>query len=190
FPNNILYKFMIKSKFIYKNLTRYLMYNHTMYSINEMMNHIGKRFYNRYKDYILLNKNIIIAGTAALVVGVYFTELYSEYSENNFLNSIVTLIVEYAIYIPLFAMFYYLDNKGKYVDALTGKKNYANIKSDLIKLLTIFSISEVSIHFQLMQISFEPYQATIIGSFIAWFIFLVVINFGAKVVKLFKNSNN
>ncbi|HTH21277.1 MAG TPA: hypothetical protein VL854_03595, partial [Nitrososphaeraceae archaeon] len=183
--------------FIYKNLTRYLMYNHTMYSINEMMNHIGKRFYNRYKDYILLNKNIIIAGTAALVVGVFFTELYAEYSKNNFLNSIVTLIVEYAIYIPLFAIFYYLDNKGRYVDALTGKKNYANIKSDQIKLFTIFSISEiiysvskVSIHFQLMQISFEPYQATIIGSFIAWFIFLVVINFGAKVVKLFQHSNN
>ena len=69
------------------------MSNHTMYSINEMMIHIGKRFYNKYKDYILLNKNIIIAGTAALVVGVFFTEIYSEYSENNFLNSIVTLIV-------------------------------------------------------------------------------------------------
>ena len=70
------------------------------------------------------------------------------------------------------------------------------LKVIVIKLFTIFSISEiiysvskVSIHFQLMQISFEPYQATIIGSFIAWFIFLVVINFGAKVVKLFKNSN-
>jgi len=173
------------------------MSNHSMYSFNEWWFILEKRFYNKYKDYILLNKNIIIAGTAALVVGVYFTELYSEYSENNFLNSIVTLIVEYAIYIPLFAIFYYLDNKGRYVDALTGKKNYANIKSDLIKLFTIFSISEiiysvskVSIHFQLMQISFEPYQATIIGSFIAWFIFLVVINFGAKVVKLFQHSNN
>ena len=131
------------------------------------------------------------------MVGVYFTERYSEYSENNFLNSIVTLIVEYAIYIPLFAIFYYLDNKGKYVDALTGKKNYANIKSDLIKLFTIFSISEiiysvskVSIHFQLMQISFEPYQATMIGSTVAWLIFLIIINLGAKIVKLFKNSND
>jgi len=158
-----------------------------------MMIHIGKRFYNKYKDYILLNKNIIIAGTAALVVGVFFTELYAEYSENNFLNSIVTLIVEYAIYIPLFAIFYYLDNKGRYVDALTGKKNYANIKSDLIKLFAIFSISEViysvakvSIHFQLMQISFEPYQATMIASTTAWLIFLIIINLGAKFVKLFK----
>ena len=93
-------------------------------------------------------------------------------------------------------MFYYLDNKGRYANA-SGEKNYANIKSDLIKLFTIFSISEiiysaskVSIHFQLMQISFEPYQATIIGFFIAWLIFLVAINLGAKVVKLFKNSNN
>ena len=104
------------------------MSDYTMYSINEMMIHIGKKFYNRYKDYILLNKNIILAGTAALVVGVFFTELYSEYNENNFLNSIVTLIVEYAIYIPLFAIFYYFDNKGRYVDALSGKKNYAIIK--------------------------------------------------------------
>ena len=154
---------------------------------------IGKGFYNKYKSYILLNRNIIIAGIAALVVGVLFTESYSEFNKNNFLNSIVTLMVEYSVYIPLFAIFYYRDNKGRYVNSLTGKKNYVNIKSDLIKLFTIFSISEViysvskvSIHFQLMQISFEPYQATIIGSLTAWFIFLMIINFGAKAIKLFK----
>jgi len=154
---------------------------------------IGKGFYNKYRNYILLNRNIIIAGTAALVVGVIFTELYSEYTKNNLLNSIVTLTVEYAVYIPIFAILYYLDNRGRYVDLLTGKKNYAIIKSDLIKLFTIFSISEViysvakvSIHFQLMQISFEPYQATMIASTTAWLIFLIIINLGAKFVKLFK----
>ena len=158
-----------------------------------MMIPIGKEFYNKYRNYILLNKNIIIAGTAALIVGVFFTELYSEYNKNNLLNSIVTLTVEYAVYIPIFAILYYLDNRGRYVDVLTGKKNYAIIKSDLIKLFTIFSISEViysvakvSIHFQLMQISFEPYQATMIASTTAWLIFLIIINLGAKFVKLFK----
>ena len=160
-----------------------------------MMIHFGKGFYNKYRNYILLNKNIIIAGTAALIVSVFFTELYSEYNKNNFLNSIVTLAVEYAVYIPLFAIFYYFDNKGKYMVALTGKKNYGNIKSDLIKLSTIFSISEiiysvskVSIHFQLMQISFEPYQATMIGSTAAWLIFLVIINVGAGTVNLFRSQ--
>jgi|SRR4030095_1768468 hypothetical protein len=162
-----------------------------------MMMRYGKKFYNKYKDYILFNKNIIIAGTAALIVGTFFTQFFAQQSKDNFLNSIVTLFVEYGIYIPLFALFFYFDNKSRYVDPLTGEKNYANIKSDLIKLFAIFSVSEiiyavskVSIHFQLMQISFEPYQASIIGSFTAWIIFLVVINLVAKIVKLFRNSNS
>jgi hypothetical protein len=162
-----------------------------------MMMPYGKKFYNKYKNYILFNKNIIIAGTAALIVGIFFTQLYAQHSNNNFLNSIVTLFVEYGIYIPLFALFFYFDNKSRYVDPLTGEKNYANIKNDIIKLFAIFSVSEiiyavskVSIHFQLMQISFEPYQASTIGSFTAWFIFLVTINWGAHMVRLFKNSNN
>jgi len=155
-----------------------------------MMRH-GKKFYNKYQNYILFNKNIIIAGTAALIVGIFFTQFYAQYSKNNFLNSITTLSIEYAVYIPIFTLFFYYDNKSRYVDP------YVNIKNDLIKLFTIFSISEIifsisklSIHFQLMQVSFEPYQASMIGSFTAWFIFLIFINFGAKVVKLFKNSNN
>jgi hypothetical protein len=162
-----------------------------------MMMRNGKKFYNKYKSYILFNKNIIISGTAALIVGIFFTQFFAQQSKDNFLNSIVTLFVEYGIYIPLFALFFYFDNKSRYVDPLTGEKNYANIKNDIIKLFTIFSVSEiiyavskVSIHFQLMQISFEPYQASIIGSFAAWFIFLVVINLGAKIVKLFKTSNS
>jgi hypothetical protein len=156
----------------------------------------GKKFYNKYKSYILFNKNIIIAGTAALIVGIFFTQFFAQQSKDNFLNSIVTLFVEYGIYIPLFALFFYFDNKSRYVDPISGKKNYAIIKNDIIKLFAIFSISEiiyavskVSIHFQLMQISFEPYQASIIGSFTAWFIFLVFINLGAKFVKLFNSSN-
>ncbi|HEY9399047.1 MAG TPA: hypothetical protein VIP29_04025 [Nitrososphaeraceae archaeon] len=155
----------------------------------------GRKFYNKYKDYILFNKNIIIAGTAALMVGIFFTQSFAQHTENNLLNSIATLTVEYAIYIPLFALFFYFDNKSRYVDPLSGKKNYANIKNDIIKLFAIFSVSEiifavskVSIHFQLMQISFEPYQATVIASFTAWFIFLAVINLGAKIVKLFKSQ--
>ena len=160
------------------------------------MKYIGKGFYNKYRNYILLNRSIIIAGTVALIVGTFFTEFYSQHSSNNFSNSIVTLLIEYSVYIPIFALLFYNGNRDRYVDGLTGKKNYANIKNDVIRIFAIFSISEiiysvskVYIHFQLMQISFEPYQATIIGSFSAWFIFLVVINFGARVVKLFKHSN-
>lgn len=153
----------------------------------------GKRFYNKYRSYILFNKSIIISGTFAFFVGTFFTQFYGQYEKNNFLNSIVTLSVEYAVYIPLFGLFYYLDNKEKYVDLQSGKRKYENVKRDIIKLFAIFSISEIifsvskiSIHFQLMEISVEPYQASMIGSLTAWFIFLVAINFGARIVKLFK----
>ena len=156
----------------------------------------GRSFYNKYRNYILFNKNIIISGTLAFIIGTFFTQFYSQYEKNNFVNSIVTLSVEYAVYIPLFTFLYYLDNKEKYVDPQSGKRKYTTIKKDIIKLFAIFSISElvfsvskVSIHFQLMQLSFEPYLASMIGSFTAWFIFLVFINFGAKLVKLFKGSN-
>ncbi|RPI82841.1 MAG: hypothetical protein EHM34_06270 [Nitrosopumilales archaeon] len=156
----------------------------------------GRRFYNKHRNYILFNKNMIISGIFAFIVGTFFTQFYAQYEQNNFVNSIVTLSVEYAVYIPLFGFLYYLDNKEKYIDQ-SGKKNYAFIKKDIIKLFAIFSISEiifsvskVSIHFELMQISFEPYHASMIASFSAWFIFLVIINFGAKIVKLFKSSNS
>jgi hypothetical protein len=139
---------------------------------------------------------MIISGIFAFIVGTFFTQFYAQYEKNNFVNSIVTLSVEYAVYIPLFGFLYYLDNKEKYVDQ-SGKKNYVNIKNDIIKLFAIFSVSEiifsvskVSIHFQLMQISFEPYHASMIASFSAWFVFLIIINFGAKIVKLFSSSND
>jgi hypothetical protein len=161
-----------------------------------IMRHIGKGFYNKYRNYILLNKSIIVAGIAALIVGTIFTEFYSKYEKNNFFNSIVTLTVEYSIYLPIFALYFYHDNKNKYVDPVTGLRNKAVIKNDILKLFTIFSISEiiysvskVSIHFQLMQISIEPYQASMTGSIAAWIIFLVLINLGAKFVRLFKKQN-
>ena len=53
------------------------------------------------------------------------------------------MIIEYGVYIPLFAMLYYIDNKDKYIDKLTSKKNYSLIKQDIKKLLTAFSISEI-----------------------------------------------
>lgn len=156
----------------------------------------GRRFYNKHRNYILFNKNMIISGIFAFIVGTFFTQFYAQYEKNNFVNSIVTLSVEYAVYIPLFGFLYYLDNKEKYVDRISGKKNYVNIKNDILKLFAIFSISEiifsvskVSMHYQLMQITFEPYQASMIASFSAWLIFLVIINLGAKIVKLFKGSN-
>ena len=124
-----------------------------------------------------------------------FTQFYSQYDPNNLANSIVTLSVEYAIYIPLFALLFYLDNRNRYIDPLTGRKSRQRILSDVKKLLAAFSISEVifslskiAIHYKLLELStVEPYQASMIGSLGAWAIFLFSINLSVKAVKLFRS---
>ena len=150
-------------------------------------------FFTKYKNYILFNKNLIISGIIAFFAGAIFTQFYSEYDQNNLRNSIVTLTIEYGVYIPLFAFLYYIDNRDKYLDKLTNKKNNSLIRQHIKKLLTafsiseiIFSISKILIHYQLLQLSIEPYKASMIGSVSAWIIFFVVINYSIKTVKLFK----
>jgi hypothetical protein len=155
-----------------------------------------KKFYNKYRNYILFNKNIIISGIFAFFGGALFTQVYSQYDNNNFANSLVTLSIEYGIYIPLFALLFYIDNRQKYVEPLTGKKDYGKIKSDIKKLAAAFSISEVifsiakiTIHYELLQHQWtEPYQASMIGSLVAWAIFLVSINLSVKAVRLFRTK--
>lgn len=154
----------------------------------------SKRFYQQYRDYILLNKNILVSGVFAFFGGALFTQLYAQYDNNNLSNSIVTLSVEYAIYIPLFALLFYMDNRNRYIDRLTGRKDKKRIKSDIKKLIAAFSVSElifsfskIAIHYELLQTSMvEPYQASMIGSLAAWAIFLVSINLSVKAVKLFR----
>lgn len=152
------------------------------------------RFYNKYRNYILFNKNIIISGTLAFFAGALFTQLYDKYDSSNLSNSIATLSIEYGIYIPVFALLFYIDNKQNYIDPLTRKKDYSRIKSDIKRLAAAFSVSEIIyslakffIHYELLQRSVEPYQASMIAALIAWAVFLVAINVGVKAVKLFRS---
>jgi hypothetical protein len=155
-----------------------------------------KNFYIKYREYILFNKNILISGLVAFFGGAAFAQLYYAVDECDLSNSLVTLFVEYCIYIPLFGVLFYFDNKKKYKDLYSGKNDYRKIVSDIKKLVAafsiselIFSISKVAIHYQLLQMSLvEPYQASMIGSIVAWIIFLVIINTSIKAVKLFRSK--
>ena len=153
-----------------------------------------RRFYDKYRNYILFNKNIILSGTVALFVGALSTQLYAQNDSNNLVNSIVTLSIEYGVYIPLFAILFYMDNKQRYIDPVTQKKDYSIIKGDVKKMVAAFTISELIysvakllIHYGLLQNNIEPYQASMIGALAAWSLFLVAINLGIKAVRLFRS---
>jgi hypothetical protein len=109
-------------------------------------------------------------------------------------NSIVALAIEYCVYFPLFGTLYYFDNRYRYIDSSTGRKNFDVIKSDIRKLFTAFSISEivysiskVSFTFQFLQLGALPYQASMLASIIASTLSIVLINIVIiRVVKLFR----
>jgi hypothetical protein len=155
-------------------------------------------FYQKYKNTVLFNKNLILSGIAAFFAGAVFTQLYAEqgFANNNddLLNAISTLSVEYGVYIPLFAVLFHLDNRYRYIHRLTGQKNSTQIKNDIKKLFAASSISEliysaickISAQYYLLQRDIEPYQASMLAAILAWLIFLVCINTGIKAVNLFK----
>ncbi|HLE34762.1 MAG TPA: hypothetical protein VI698_02625 [Nitrososphaerales archaeon] len=150
-------------------------------------------FFSKYRDYVLFNKNLIISGTSAILTSALVAQLYARYDTNALANSIVAIAAEYGVYIPFFAFLFYRDNRHKYIDPLTGKRDSKKVRNDVKKLFATFSISEIifsvtrtSAHYQLLQSGAEAYQASMIGSLIAWAVFFVCINAGVKFVRLFK----
>src|SRR6478672_2293930 len=97
----------------------------------------------KYKKIILFNKNLLLSGSVSFLVGAITTQIYTTLDSNNISNAVITLTVGYCVYIPLFAFLFYKDNKSRYIDPVTKKKNSKNIREDIIKLFGTFSISEV-----------------------------------------------
>jgi hypothetical protein len=147
----------------------------------------------KYRKVILFNKNLLISCIVSFLAGALATQSYALFDRNNMSNAIITLTIGYCVYIPVFAFLFYRDNKSRYIDPLTGKKNSKNIREDIMKLFGAFTVSEVIyiavklyIHYSLLQLYVQPYQALTIAELTAWGVFLISINTGIKVAKLFK----
>lgn len=151
------------------------------------------RFFKRYRQAILFNKNLLISGTGGFFASAYISQVHLEHYADKLTNSILALVMEYAVYIPLFALLFYIDNRSKYTDPVTGKRNSKAIRDDVKKLFATFSVAEIIFsitrfawQYQLLQVGIQAYQASMIGSMIAWVAFFIVINLMAKLVRLFR----
>jgi hypothetical protein len=150
-------------------------------------------FFNKYRDAILFNRNLIISGAGGFFASAYVSQLYAEAGSSDFTNSVAALAVEYAVYIPAFAILFYIDNRKKYVDVATGRRDSRQILRDIKKLFAAFSVSEVifsitrvASQYALLQAGSLPYEASMASSLLAWGVFFVAINLMAKIVELFR----
>ena len=153
-------------------------------------------FFKKYRDSILFNRNLIIAGAGGFVASALVSQLYSQYGNSGeFENSVAALATEYAVYVPVFALLFYVDNRQKYVDPETGKKDRKRIMQDVKKLFASFSVSEVifsitriTSQYAFLQMAYQPYEASMASSLVAWGVFFVSINLMARATRLFKRT--
>jgi len=148
--------------------------------------------YTMNQDFVKLNKSIILGAIVAGILAAIVAYIFSD--QEDYLLTTYTVIAEYVGFFGIFFLLFYLDNKDKYkLDS--GKKDKAGIKKAVIKLVSSLGVSEVFYlltrwfsGYYLLTIGFQPNVATVISEIIAFTVFIIAMNFGAKFTKLYKHE--
>jgi len=143
-------------------------------------------------DFLKLNKNIILSGVVAVILANIAAYIFSD--QEDYLLNTYTVIAEYIGFFGVIIPMFYWDNRHKYT-LESGKKDKGRIKKDFIKLGSSLGISEVFYlstrwlsGFYLLQIGYDANTATLISEGIAFTIFIISMNLGAKFTKLYKHQ--
>ena len=151
-----------------------------------------KNVKQKYREYLKLNKNILIAFAVSIAISAIAADYFA--SQEDYLNSTLTLIVDYAVFFSVFGGLFYYDNRKKYVQE-NGERNKSLLKSDLIKIISSLGIGEVvytiarwSLQYYLLLLNYEPYMASIVSQLISTIIYMITLNITIKLTKLFKDN--
>ncbi|BDQ31739.1 hypothetical protein NZNM25_18790 [Nitrosopumilus zosterae] len=144
-------------------------------------------------EYLKLNKNILIAFAASIIISAIIAQILSE--QTAYLNTTFTTITDYVIYFSVFSMLFYFDNRKKYRLA-SGRTDTAKLKHDLKKLVTSLGIAEVVytvvrwvLQYYFLTINYDPYLASFTSQGISTIIYMLVVNLSVKITRLYKDGN-
>jgi hypothetical protein len=147
---------------------------------------------NRLKDYLLFNRNILIGFAGAFLTSAGISQIISK-NTSPIVNSLISITVETSIFLAIFGILFYFNNKDKFLDEQGKGKKSAKVKWTILKLVSTLSIAEIeyntvkpAIHFWLLTIDYQPFIASIIASIISIIGYLVVADSMAYLTRLFK----
>ena len=160
---------------------------------NRRLQHSFKQFYSRYRELLLFNKNIIVAAVAAIIIDAIVVHYAAQSISDDVLVSIFSMITGSGVYLFAFIGFFYIDNRKKYIDVVTGKRDSNRFKQDTKKVVTALSASEVvytigkftSIYLLLQSNVALPYQVAMLSTLLAGGFSTVTANLMIKAQKLF-----
>ncbi len=150
------------------------------------------QFYAKYRGLILFNKNILVAAVAAIITDAIVVQHAAKNIDNDILVSIFSIITDTGVYLAAFAGLFYVDNRKKYIDSVTGKRDSNRFKQDAKKIVTALGVSEVvymigkftSIYLLLQANIAPPYQIAMLSTLLAGGFSTVTANLMAKAQKL------
>ena len=146
----------------------------------------------KYREYLRLNKNILLAFAASIIISAIAADYFSD--QYDYLNTTLTLVVDYGVFFSTFGILFYIDNRRKYRTE-TGQLKKSLLKSDLVKIITSLGIGEVVytivrwvLQYYLLQIDYDAYLASIVSQLISTIVYLAVLNLSVKITKLYKDE--
>ena len=146
----------------------------------------------KYREYLRLNKNILLAFAASIIISAIAADYFSD--QYAYLNTTLTLVVDYVVFFSTFGILFYIDNRRKYRTE-TGQLKKSLLKSDLVKIITSLGIGEVVytivrwvLQYYLLQINYDAYLASIVSQLISTIVYLAVLNLSVKITKLYKDE--
>jgi uncharacterized membrane protein YeaQ/YmgE (transglycosylase-associated protein family) len=146
---------------------------------------------SKFREYLLLNKNILIGFVGAFLVGAIISQAMVKFT-SPLLNSLISIVSETGVFLSIFGVLFYFDNKDMFIDE-QGRRKSGKVKWVLIKLASTLSVAEIeyntvkpAIHFWLLNLDYQPFIASTIGSFIAIIGYLAAADSMAYLTRLFK----
>ena len=145
------------------------------------------------QEYLKLNKNILIAFAASIIISAAIAQILSD--QTDYLNTTYTTIADYLTYFSVFSLLFYFDNRKKY-RLESGKTDTKKLKHDLKKLITSLGIAEVVytivrwiLQYYFLTINYDPYLASIASQSVSTIIYMLVLNLSVKITKLYNNED-
>jgi Na+-driven multidrug efflux pump len=147
----------------------------------------------QYKEYLKLNKNILLGFLASIVVSAVVAQMFS--NQQNYVNATITLAVDYVVYFSTFGGLFYIDNKKKYL-LKTGEVDKVGLRKDLVKVIFSLGISEIiyticrwTLQYYLLTNSYQAYAASLMSQSISTIIYMISVNLSVKFTRLYKDDS-
>ncbi len=80
----------------------------------------------RLKDYLLFNRNILIGFTGAFLTSAVISQSIAGFT-SPLINSLLSLLADVSVFLTIFGILFYRDNKERFVNEQTQKRESGKI---------------------------------------------------------------